>query len=41
LNSRLDGGRRLETPQLEFSYHSDWRWNEPPAMPPGRPWSEQ
>jgi len=39
--SRLEDGRRLTTPQLQFSYHSNWRWKQPPPPPPGRPWSEQ
>jgi hypothetical protein len=41
LNSRLVGGKRLTTPQLQFSYRSDWRWTQPPPPPPGRPWAEQ
>jgi len=41
LTSRLEGGRRLATPQLEFSYQSNWRWKQPPPEPPGRPWPEQ
>jgi len=39
--SRHEAGRRLATPQLQFSYHSNWRWQQPPPPPPGRPWSEQ
>ncbi len=41
LTSRMKGGRRLLTPYLEFSYRSQWRWEQPPPPPPGRPWSEQ
>ena len=41
LISRHQGGHRLETPWLTFSYKSDWRWMEPPPEPPGRPWPEQ
>lgn len=41
LQSRLEDGKRLPTPQLEFSYQSAWRWREPPPPPPTRPWSEQ
>ncbi|MEZ6072007.1 MAG: hypothetical protein R3C10_17525 [Pirellulales bacterium] len=41
LTSRLKGGVRLPTPQLTFAYDSDWRWQAPPPMPPGRPWPEQ
>ena len=41
LQSRLDGGRRHQTPHLQFSYQSAWRWQQPPPPPPGRPWPEQ
>lgn len=41
LQSRKQGGVRLETPHLEFEYESAWRWREPPPPPPGRPWAEQ
>ena len=41
LQSRLEGGNRLETPHLNFSYESDWRWASPPPPPPGRPWADQ
>ena len=41
LMSRLKGGERRDTPYLEFSYTSRWRWKSPPPPPPGRPWSEQ
>lgn len=41
LQSRLEDGKRLPTPELEFSYQSAWRWREPPPPPPTRPWSEQ
>jgi hypothetical protein len=37
LRSKQQGGKRLETPWLEFSYRSDWRWSQPPPPPPGRP----
>lgn len=37
LASRQQGGKRLATPQLTFSYQSDWNWREPPAPPPSRP----
>jgi hypothetical protein len=37
LRSRRDGGRRIETPELRFSYESEWSWQEPPEPPPGRP----
>lgn len=41
LQSRLEGGKRLETPHLNFDYESNWRWQDPPPPPPGRPWAEQ
>ena len=41
LVSRFEGEKRLATPQLEFSYQSNWRWKQPPPEPPGRPWPEQ
>ncbi|MEX2113348.1 MAG: hypothetical protein WD845_09195 [Pirellulales bacterium] len=41
LQSLVDGGRRIETPYLDVTYRPTWRWSEPPAMPPGRPWNEQ
>ena len=41
LTSRLQGGRILPTPHLQFPYQSDWRWKQPPPPPPGRPWKEQ
>ena len=25
------GGERLQTPYLEFSYDTDWDWEQPPA----------
>ncbi len=41
MTSRQEGGRRVETPQLDIDYRSDWRWQEPPAPPPGRPLDQQ
>lgn len=41
LQSGTQGGRRLETPWLDWSYASHWRWQEPPPPPPSRPWGEQ
>ena len=35
------GGALIETPELRVEYQPTWRWKEPPAPPPGRPWSEQ
>lgn len=37
LISKKQGGQRLDTPQLQFKYQSDWNWKEPPPPPPGRP----
>ncbi|MGH7201092.1 MAG: hypothetical protein ACREJB_10840, partial [Planctomycetaceae bacterium] len=41
LISKKDGGRRIATPYLEFSYQTDWQWTQPPPPPPGRPSGEQ
>ncbi len=41
LLSLTTGERRIETPYLEFNYQTNWRWNEPPAPPPTRPWSDE
>jgi hypothetical protein len=41
LQSLVDGGRKIETPYLDVKYQPMWRWTEPPAPPPGRPWNEQ
>ncbi len=41
LQSRANGGMRMETPDLRFAYQQSWRWKQPPPPPPGRPWSEQ
>jgi hypothetical protein len=37
LISRKDGGRPIDVPELRLSYHSDWRWSQPPPPPPDRP----
>jgi hypothetical protein len=37
LLSKKEGGRKLETPYLVFSYQSDWTWKEPAPPPPDRP----
>jgi hypothetical protein len=41
LQSHSRGGERISTPHLRISYRPTWRWKQPPAPPPGRPWSEQ
>jgi hypothetical protein len=41
LISQKEGGRRIATPQLAFSYAVDWQWRQPPPPPPTRPWKEQ
>jgi hypothetical protein len=40
LVSKRDGGKRIETPWLSFSYRSDFQWRQPPAPPLGRPLDE-
>jgi len=37
LVSKLQGGKRLETPQLKISYASPRDWRQPPPPPPDRP----
>ena len=37
MTSRHEGGRRVETPQLDFDYRSSWQWQEPPTPPTPRP----
>jgi hypothetical protein len=41
LISKRDGGRRLETPYLNFAYETKWNWEQPPEPPPGRPINDQ
>ena len=41
LQSQSRGGVRISTPYLRLSYQPTWRWKQPPAPPPSRPWSEQ
>lgn len=41
LISLKEKDRRMETPYLMLPYQPVWRWKEPPAPPPMRPWSEQ
>lgn len=36
LNSRQQGGVRLETPQLELQYESKWKWQQPTILPEDR-----
>ena len=37
LNSKKQGGKRMETPHLRIPYKSNWRWREPPEPAKGRP----
>jgi len=37
LRSKLEAGRRLETPELGIAYESVFDWRQPPPPPPGRP----
>lgn len=30
LQSKLQGGKRIETPHLEIRYQTDWNWQQPP-----------
>jgi len=37
LVSKLQGGKRLETPQLRVRYSNPYDWRPPPSPPPDRP----
>jgi hypothetical protein len=37
LVSKLQGGKRLETPQLKIAYSPPRDWRQPPPPPPDRP----
>ena len=37
LLSKLGGGKRLATPELQIGYKSDWCWKQLPPPPPNRP----
>jgi len=37
LTSKLQGGKRVETPELAIAYKPTYAWTEPPAPPPSRP----
>ena len=37
LTSKVQGGKRLETPHLAIRYQPTYDWKEPPPPPPGRP----
>ena len=37
LISKKEGGKRIETPQLQIRYKTDWNWHQPPPPPPNRP----
>jgi hypothetical protein len=41
MTSKLEGGKRLETPYLLLHYESAWAWQQPPDPPPGRPFTQQ
>jgi hypothetical protein len=41
MTSKLQGGKRLETPYLLIRYETDWNWRQPPDPPPGRPFTGQ
>jgi hypothetical protein len=41
LLSLTKGGEPVDTPYLDVHYQPTWRWKEPPAPPPMRPWAEQ
>ncbi|NQU11160.1 hypothetical protein HQ590_10245 [bacterium] len=40
LISKRDGGKRIATPQLTFSYDVRWQWRQPAPPLPTRPWQE-
>jgi hypothetical protein len=40
LISHRDGGKVVQTPQLEIRYQSKWNWKQPPPPPPDRPINE-
>lgn len=37
LISKKEGGRTLDTPQLDIAYRSAWNWQQPPPPPKDRP----
>lgn len=37
--SRKEGGARIETPHLAIAYEPTFTWTDPPAPPPGRPFT--
>lgn len=39
LTSKKQGGGRIETPHLQFTYRSSWDWQPPPPPPPPRPFT--
>lgn len=40
LQSKKQGGKRLETPMLQFKYENRRDWKQPPPPPKGRGWDE-
>lgn len=40
LQSQKQGGKKLETPMLQFKYQCDWNWKQPPPPPKGRGWDD-
>ncbi|MCA9040600.1 MAG: hypothetical protein KDA65_09665 [Planctomycetaceae bacterium] len=37
LQSKVAGGKLIETPYLDVTYTPKWEWKQPPPPPPGRP----
>lgn len=40
LQSKLQDGKRIETPHLNIRYQTAWNWSQPPPPPPNRPLDE-
>lgn len=41
LRSKARGGAYVDTPHLNVSYQSTWKWKPPPPPPPSRPFNQQ